>query len=79
MTNIKNIKNLTGDKGALLLEPVANGSDGGDIHEPETETTHNPIRDLSENYQRPPTIPYDIFGEGKNSKRVNSVELTINM
>ena len=41
-----NVTHLTGDKGALFLEPVANGSDGRDIHEPETETTHNPIRDL---------------------------------
>ena len=40
------VTNLTSDKGALFLEPVANSSDGGDIHQPETETTHDPIGDL---------------------------------
>ena len=41
-----NVTNLTSDKGALFLKPVANGSDGRNIHEPQTETTHNSIRDL---------------------------------
>ena len=57
------VTNLTGDKGALFLEPVANGSDGGDIHEPETETTHDPIGDL--------------WRESFN-KMVKNAELTIN-
>ena len=41
-----NVIDLTGDKGAFFLKPVADGSNGRNIHEPQTETTHNPIGDL---------------------------------
>ena len=41
-----NVTNLTGDKRSLFLEPVANSSDGRNIHEPKTEATHDPIGDL---------------------------------
>ena len=40
------VSDLTGDKGAFFLKPVADGSNGRNIHEPQTETTHNPVRDL---------------------------------
>ena len=38
--------NLTSDKGSLLLKPVTNGSDGRNIHKPETKPADNPVRDL---------------------------------
>ena len=58
-----NVTDLTGDKGSLFLKPVANGSNGRDIHEPQTKTTHNPVGDLWRENEK----------EGKNE------ELTINM
>ena len=38
--------NLTSDKRSLLLKPVTNGSDGRNIHKPETKPADNPVRDL---------------------------------
>ena len=41
-----NVIDLTGDKGAFFLKPVANSSNGRNIHEPETKPADNPVRDL---------------------------------
>ena len=53
--------NLTSDKRSLLLKPVTNGSDGRNIHKPETKPADNPVRDL-----------WMVEGVNKRERKANS-------